>query len=183
MQFLCDAVGVLIDSSPKMLPSVPCLCVQQYVSDGTVPNVELAEYSDFVFLLSKLWEVDMDAVKLHWVTNLFAAGLVDQGKQVSFAKVNQFCVVEGCILEAVKVQGTALLHHQFHHCRAQLCCTITIAGHSSVAPSPLQGTALLHHHHCRAQLCCTISFTIAGHSSVAPSPLQASWCLYSMYGI
>ncbi|KAL5477525.1 hypothetical protein EMCRGX_G024335 [Ephydatia muelleri] len=81
-KFLCDAVGVLIHSSPKMLPSIPCLCVQQFIGDGMVLNVELAEYSDFVFLLSKLWEVDMDAVKLHWVTNLFAAGLVDQGKQV-----------------------------------------------------------------------------------------------------
>lgn len=65
-----------------MLPSVPCLCVQQFIGDGMVSNVELAEYSDFVFLLSKLWDVDIDAVKLHWVTNLFAAGLVDQGKQV-----------------------------------------------------------------------------------------------------
>ena len=91
LQFLCDAIGVLIHSSPKMLPSISCLCVQQFIGDGMVLNVELAEYSDFVFLLSKLWEVDMDAVKLHWV---FAAGLVDQGKQVCIVTVDnlRFCV-------------------------------------------------------------------------------------------
>ena len=78
-----------------MLPSIPCLCVQQFIGDGMVLNVELAEYSDFVFLLSKLWEVDMDAVKLHWVTNLFAAGLVDQGKQVCIVTVDNLCVGGG----------------------------------------------------------------------------------------
>ena len=62
-----------------------------------VLNVELAEYSDFVFLLSKLWEMDMDAVKLHWVTNLFAAGLVDQGKQVCIVTVDNLRFLCVCV--------------------------------------------------------------------------------------
>ena len=105
-----------------MIPSVPCLCVQQYVSNDTVPNVELAEYSDFVFLLSKLWEVDMDAIKLHWVINLFAAGLVDQGKQVNAASVFFSCGGVG------GGWGGASKENKYVH--------------------PLQSTVLLWHIHC-----------------------------------
>ena len=45
--------------------------------------IDVSEYQDLVFVLAQLWKLDLDRIKNHWVCNLFAAGLVDQGKKVS----------------------------------------------------------------------------------------------------
>lgn len=45
--------------------------------------MEVTEFQDFVFLLGRLWKLDLDEIKNYWTINLFADGLFNQGKNVS----------------------------------------------------------------------------------------------------
>ena len=49
--------------------------------------VNVTEFQDFVFLLGKLWKVDLDEIKNHWTVTLFADELVDQGKSVRILEI------------------------------------------------------------------------------------------------
>ena len=46
-------------------------------------HLELADLDDFIFLLGDLWGLDVDHIRLHWVSNLFRAGKKDYAKKVS----------------------------------------------------------------------------------------------------
>ena len=48
----------------------------------SLARLELAEFDDFVFLLCDLWGLNADRVRVHWVSNLFAAGREGLGKKV-----------------------------------------------------------------------------------------------------
>jgi hypothetical protein len=48
----------------------------------SLARLELAEFDDFVFLLCDLWGLNADGVRVHWVSNLFAAGRDGLGKKV-----------------------------------------------------------------------------------------------------
>ena len=45
--------------------------------------MDLAEFEDFVFLLGRLWELNLDQLKSHWTCSLCASGLIDHGSRVS----------------------------------------------------------------------------------------------------
>lgn len=45
--------------------------------------VDLTEFQDFVFLLGKHWELNLDQIRRHWACALFASGLPDHGHSVS----------------------------------------------------------------------------------------------------
>lgn len=73
---------VIIYQQSQTEPAMTSVPTVFFISNHEL-HVELTEFQDFVFLLGKLWKVDLDHVKSHWVCNMFAGGLVDQGKGVS----------------------------------------------------------------------------------------------------
>lgn len=74
-----DAVNVCIqnDKQPEMTPSLNFMALS-----GILPD-ELIEFQDFVFVLGKLWKLDVSHIQQYWTCNLFAKGMVAQGKSVS----------------------------------------------------------------------------------------------------
>lgn len=57
--------------------------------------MNVTEFQDFVFLLGKLWKVDLAEVKNHWTLSLFADGLADQGKSVRILPTARvICVIK-----------------------------------------------------------------------------------------
>ena len=66
-----------------MSPTVSSEAVKKHqVKSPTVPHLEAVEFSDFIFHLSDIWTLNTDGIKQYWVSNLFAAGLGDHGKEV-----------------------------------------------------------------------------------------------------
>ena len=65
-----------------MAATISSVALKQYATNVAVPQIELVEFSDFIFLLAELWNLDTDSIKQHWVANLFAAGMGDQGREV-----------------------------------------------------------------------------------------------------
>ena len=49
----------------------------------SLTHLELTDLDDFVFLLGELWGLDVDSIRLHWVSNLFGAGKEAYGKKVN----------------------------------------------------------------------------------------------------
>ena len=81
-QFLCEAVGISLGSAgPKTVSMISSAALKQHTS-ATIPNIEVSEIEDFIFLLAELWELDIDNIKRHWVLNLFACGHGDHGREV-----------------------------------------------------------------------------------------------------
>ena len=88
IQFLCECIrGLLREplSSSKMsstFTSVALKELRRMAPSVSLTHLELAELDDFVFLLSDLWSLDTDGIRVHWVSNLFAAGRDGHGKKV-----------------------------------------------------------------------------------------------------
>jgi len=61
--------------------TVNSVALKQHTSDA-VPNVEVSEVGNLIFLLAELWELNSDSIKRHWVLNLFASGHGDHGREV-----------------------------------------------------------------------------------------------------
>lgn len=75
-------MGVSLGSAGmKTVPMISSVALKQHTS-ATIPNIEVSEIEDFVFLLAELWELDIDDIKRHWVLNLFACGHGDHGREV-----------------------------------------------------------------------------------------------------
>ena len=66
-----------------MLTSHALKQLRQSQPSISLSHLELAELDDFVFLLADLWHLDQDAIRFHWLANLFAAGREAHGKKVS----------------------------------------------------------------------------------------------------
>ena len=64
------------------LTSVALKELRKATPSVSLAHLELAEFDDFVFLLSNLWGLDTDTIRVHWVANLFAAGKEGLGKKV-----------------------------------------------------------------------------------------------------
>lgn len=93
--------------------TVNSVALKQRTSDA-VPNVEVSEVGDLIFLLAELWELKSDSIKRHWVLNLFASGHGDHGREVytththtdrhtracthTLGKVARLCLYEAIIL-------------------------------------------------------------------------------------
>lgn len=77
-----EAVTVYLQNQPQptMFSSLGCKAVSTSAHELCV---DPTDFHDFVFLLGTLWKLDLDEIKNHWVYNLFADGLIDQGKCVS----------------------------------------------------------------------------------------------------
>ena len=86
LQFLCEAVTRHLDTpSPKLHPSIPSLAVHSLPSSQTTPlgpRLEVTEVMSALFLLGELWEVEVEVIRRHLVSCLFAAGLGDRGTEV-----------------------------------------------------------------------------------------------------
>lgn len=67
-----------------MLPTVNAIALESPTATTPLPQLEVVEFSDFIFLLAQLWGLDIDSIKQHWVCNLFAAGLGEHGRDVRF---------------------------------------------------------------------------------------------------
>ena len=75
-------MGVSLGSAGmKTVPMISSVALKQHTS-ATIPSIEVSEIEDFIFLLAKLWELDIDDIKGHWVLNLFACGHGDHGREV-----------------------------------------------------------------------------------------------------
>ena len=66
-----------------MLTSHTLKRLRQSQPSISLTHLELAELVDFVFLLADLWHLDQDAIRFHWLANLFAAGREAHGNKVS----------------------------------------------------------------------------------------------------
>ncbi len=92
LQFLCEAITACTrpEGVRMVLPTANSVAVnklQSQTSSVAVPQLEITELSDLVFLLAHLWGLDADAIREHWASHLFAAGLGDQGKDVRLSQV------------------------------------------------------------------------------------------------
>ena len=80
MQFLLETVTVCFQSQPVMMSTPNCQAMARIPTDEIC--LDVMEFQDFIFLLGQLWKMDLDKIKNHWVCNLFAAGVIEQGKKV-----------------------------------------------------------------------------------------------------
>jgi len=80
LQILKDAVNICVlkCSLPEMTPSVN----SRVNFDASPITVDVSKYREFVFLLCRLWKVALNYIETHWILNLFAIGLFDEGKKV-----------------------------------------------------------------------------------------------------
>lgn len=65
---------------------------QKVISTLEEPSMNVSEFQDLVFLLGRLWKLDLDEIRNHWTLALFARGLVHQSKNVSDWLVSNKCI-------------------------------------------------------------------------------------------
>jgi hypothetical protein len=73
-----EAVTVCLHSQ-----SQPTMFTQYGSGPVYTVAVDLTEFQDFVFLLGKHWELNLDQIKTHWTCTLCASGSIDHGNRVS----------------------------------------------------------------------------------------------------
>ena len=83
LQFVCGAVSVIVNGKqPSIKPNAFFVSSRNLPKTNQFHCFEFTEFSDMVFALSSLWDLDVDGVRTHWVANLYATGLDDKGKEV-----------------------------------------------------------------------------------------------------
>lgn len=81
-QFLMEAVSVYLQSHSQ--PPMTNLDQKVITTSSTQELcMNVTEFQDFVFLLGRLWKLDLDEIKNYWTVTLFADGAANQGKSVS----------------------------------------------------------------------------------------------------
>lgn len=75
-------VCLLNESQPSMT-TYPDGKAVSMVHSTQVTRFDIKDFDDFVFMLGQLWNLDVDQIKSHWTSNLFAGGMTDHGKSVS----------------------------------------------------------------------------------------------------
>ena len=97
LQFLCESVTRYLNSpAPKLPPLIPISTINSTSAQATPTNLglEVREVTGALFLLGELWGVEVDVVRRHLVTCLFAAGLGDRGTEVCVCVCMYVCVSE-----------------------------------------------------------------------------------------
>lgn len=99
-----EAVTVCLHSKTQPTMFTQCgsnpVCTNQLAMD-------LTGFQDFVFLLGKHWELNLDHIKSHWACSLCASGLVDHGSRVSAANSNYVQLLSFAMCNSL----VYILHH------------------------------------------------------------------------
>lgn len=78
-----DSVKVyLLNESQPCMTTFPDGKAISMVHSTQVTRFDIKNFDDFVFILGQLWNLDLDQIKSHWTSNLFAGGMTDHGKKV-----------------------------------------------------------------------------------------------------
>ncbi len=95
MQSLCEGVKIYLSpiTPPPVPPTLANLALSQLPTNTSTVNLEVANYRDIVFLLADLWGLDGDVVKRQWLIGFFAAGLAENGSEVSIWVLNIFFII------------------------------------------------------------------------------------------
>ena len=81
LQFLKEAVSICVERQAQ--PAMSDLKQTVFATSSTSMCTNVTDFQDYVFLLGRLWKLDLDELKSYWTVALLSSGVFSQGKSVS----------------------------------------------------------------------------------------------------